>query len=150
MSYTVSATVANAARNISISSGTNATLTDSQATQFITEADQIINSKLGTVYFTPLTKITRSNVSKYPDPIPYIATRIAASLMVRAIFSRIDPQVSESAEAHLKDALRELDDLYMGVNMPSRRLEGQLLKSKNNFLNPYSGPLEQPKDNIRI
>lgn len=148
--YTDSATVANVARNIAISSNQTATMTDSEATQFITEAGQIIDSKLSALYFTPLQQITRGTTVKYPDPIPYIATRIAAAMMVRAVYSRIDPQVSENADAHLKDALRELDDLVGGQIMPTRRLDGQIFKSKNSFLNPHAAPLEPQKDNIRV
>ncbi len=146
--YTTIAKFKVVARNISADGSLTATMTDADIQQFLDEADSIINSKLSALYYTPLITITRSNDTHYPDPIPYIATRISAGLAVRANYSRIEPTVSENAEAHLKDALRELDDLYNGVYMGSRRLDGQKLKAKTAFLNPYSAPLEQPKGPI--
>jgi hypothetical protein len=148
VSYTDASKVANAARNIEIKQGLTATMTPTDATQFIEEADQVINSKLSACFYTPLRQITRDTVVKFPDPIPYIATRVAAALMVRSVYSRIEPRVSENADAHLKDALMELDELANGALVGSRRLDGQTLKARNFFVNPQVAPLEPPQQRI--
>lgn len=145
MAYTTQAKVKISAHNIGDTEGRVAALTGSELDQFIAEADEVINSKLSALFFTPLQTITRDNVTKYPDPVPYIATRIAAALAVITIYSRIDPQQSENARTHFENALRELDDMYQGAVMGSRRLDGQKLKAKTPFLNPYAAPLEPPK-----
>lgn len=142
--YTTVTLVANAARNIAIASGKTATMQESDANQFIDEAESIMDSKLSALMYTPLHQITRSNVTAYPNPIQFIATRIAAALMVRSVFSRIEPQVSENANAHLKDAMDELNEICDGIYVGSRRIEGQVLKARSNFMDPYSAPLEPP------
>ena len=142
MAYTTVEKVRIAAKNLEIHGGKLSTMLESEFNQILDEADQIINSVLSSVYYVPLRQITRNSTTKYPDPIPYIATRIAAALGVRSAYARIDPQVSENADAHFKDALRELNDIVAY----GRRLEGQDLKYPNSFVNPYSAPL-MPKNN---
>ena len=143
--YTTTALVANAARNIEIASGKTATMREDQANQFITEVEAIINSRLSAFYYTPLREIVRAGATKYPDPIQFIATRLAAALMVRSIYSRIDPVASENADKHYQDAEKELNDVCNGILAGSRRLEGQTQRSRNSFVNPYVAPLDLPK-----
>lgn len=150
MGYTNTTLVANVARNIEIANGKVATMLPSDANQFIDEAEQIMDSRLSSLYYVPLRQITRDDSdgdseTTFPPPIPYITTRIAAALMVRAVYSRIDSQVSDNAEAHLKDAMDELNDIADGSAVGSRRLAGQTLKAKTPFLNPSAAPLEQSK-----
>lgn len=143
MAYSTEILVTNAARNIEVSSGIAATMRSDQLGQFIAEADQIIDSRLSALFYTPLRQIVRSGVTKYPDPIPYIASRLAAGLAVRAVYSRIDPKVSENAEAHIKDAMKELDDLASGL-AGGRFLDGQTRKARNAFVNPNIAPKDPP------
>ena len=150
MGYTTTALVTNVARNIEIANGKVSSMLPTQANQFIDEAEQIIDSRLSSLYYVPLRQITRSNSdgeneTTFPPPIPFIATRIAAALMVRAVYSRIDVQTSENADAHFKDATDELNDLADGATVGSRRLAGQTLKAMTPFLNPSAAPLEPPK-----
>lgn len=144
MAYTTEAKATNAARNIEVANGKAGTMKSDQMNQFILEADEIINSRLGALFYTPLRQITRNSETKYPDPIPFIATRLAAALAVRAIYSRIEPRVSDSADAHFKDAMGELDELAAGL-AGGRHLDGQTRKARNFFVNPDIAPKEPPK-----
>jgi len=148
LAYTNADKVANAARNIEIRQGLTATMNPSDATQFIEEADEVINSTLHACFYTPLRQITRNSETKYPDPIPFIATRIASALMVISVYSRIEPRVSDAAEAHLANAMKELHGLAHGVLVGSRRLDGQTLKARNFFVNPQVAPLEPPQQGL--
>ena len=144
MSYTDVTKVANAARNIEISAGLTATMAPDQANQFIDEAAQIIDSALSAICYTPLRQITRNNVTFYPAPIPMVATRLAAALMVRAVYGRIEPQASELADKHFEDGMNQLKEFTDGLLIGTRRIEGQDLKTRSNFANPYSAPLSPP------
>lgn len=144
MSYTDETKVTNAARNIEVSSGKAATMHSDQMAIFIAEADQIIDSRLGVLFYTPLRQITRDSVTKYPDPITYIATRLAASLAVTAVYSRVESRVSDNAKAHYEDAMKELDELCAGL-AGGRHLDGQTRKARNFFVNPDIAPKEPPK-----
>ena len=145
MSYTSVARTKIAAKNIEIHNGKTATMTDQDAQIFLDWADDVINSKLSVVCTTPLRQITRNSVTRYPAPIEYIATELAAGWMVESVYARIEPQVSDSGKAHKDNALAQLDELCNGLLLGSRRLEGQDLKTRNSFVNPYVAPLEPPK-----
>lgn len=141
MAYTTLNKLKNYARSIEIQDGAlTATLNSSDANDFLSDADTIIDSKLSTVYFTPLRQITRGGVTYYPNPIPVIATKIAAYLAIRSVHSRIEPRKSEAAESNYNDAINELDRLADGEYVGTRRLEGQTMRAKNYFINPYIAP----------
>ncbi len=144
MPYTTAELVANAARNLEIKNGRSATLTPAQSNDFIRWADSVINSRLNALYFTPLIQIIRGDETKYPDPIEFIATNLAAGYAVEAIFARLDPNTSESGKSHKENALAELEEIANGVLVGSRRLDGQTRKSRNPFANPNAAPLESP------
>ena len=144
MPYCTVAEVANAARNIEINGGLTGTMTEGDAGQFIAEAGSLIDSALSPIIYTPVKQITRDSVTSYPNPIPFIARRLAAALMVRSVYSRIDSQMSQVADAHYSDAYRELmslvDDLRGG-----RMLDGQQYKARNFFAHPTASPLVPPR-----
>jgi hypothetical protein len=144
--YTTTTKVANIARNIEINTGRASTLTPTQATDFLDWADDVINSRLSALYYTPLRQITRTGVTRYPAPIEHIASNLAAGYMVESIYSRIDPQVSDAGKAHKENALMELDEICNGILTGSRRIEGQTTKARNSFANPNVIPLEPPKE----
>jgi hypothetical protein len=144
MSYTTVEKATEYARNLEVSYGKASVMSPTQLETYIADADTIINAHLSHAYFTPLKVIVREGVTKYPDPIPFIATKIAAAMAVRSVYSRIDAQVSQNADAHLNDAIRELSRFSDGQFQGSNRLDGQTLKARNFFINPYVAPLDPP------
>lgn len=144
MSYTTVDKVAEYARNLEVKYGQNSTITPQDVQIYVDDADTVVNGRLSHAYYVPLQQVTRNNITKYPDPIPFIATKVAAAMAVRAIYSRIDPQTSASAEQHLNDSLRELNRYTEGTFQGNNRLEGQTLKARNSFINPYIAPLDPP------
>lgn len=145
MGYTTIPKIRMVAKNLEIGSGKAVTLTDTEAQAYIDWADDVINSKLSVTYYTPLRQITRGSDTYYPNPIEWIATNLAAGWMVEAVYARIESQISDAGKVHKDNALMELNEFCNGVLTGSRRLEGQTLKARNNFANPYVAPLEPPK-----
>lgn len=143
--YTTIDKIANAARNIEITTGRAATMTSDQAQDFLQWAESVINSRLSATYYTPLRQIVRNGVTKYPDPIEFLTTKIAAGYMVESVYSRIEPQVSDAGKAHKEEALTELDELAGSSLVGSYVLDGQIRKARNFFVNPNAAPLEQPR-----
>jgi len=137
------AAVQRVARNIVISSGGRTqNLSDEGAEDFIHDVDETINSKLSSVYVTPLRKIARDGEQFYPHPIPNLARRMAAAYMVQSIYSEIDQNVTAAAEKFGAQAVAELEALAFGIVRGSRRLQGQFDMAKNNFANPRVLPRE--------
>jgi hypothetical protein len=150
MPYTTVAKVAEYARNLEVKYGQMSTITADDVQIYVNDADTYLDARLNHAYYTPLQQITRGGVTKYPDPIPLIATKVAAAMAVRSIYSRIDPQVSTSAEQHLNDALRELNRFTEGTYQGTNRLDGQVLKARNFFINPQVAPLDPPQKQAGI
>jgi len=150
MPYTTVAKVAEYARNLEVKYGQMSTITPADVQIYVDDADTYLDARLNHAYYTPLQQITRGGVTKYPDPIPLIATKVAAAMAVRSIYSRIDPQVSTSAEQHLNDALRELNRFTEGTYQGTNRLDGQVLKARNFFINPQVAPLDPPQKQAGI
>jgi hypothetical protein len=148
MAYTTVAKVAENARNLEVKFGQLSTITEVDVQIYVDDANTVVDGRLSHAYYTPLTQITRGGVTKYPDPIPIIATKIAAAMAVRSIYSRIDPQTSASAEQHFNDALRELNRYTEGTFQGNNRLDGQTLKARNSFINPYVAPLDPPNKSM--
>jgi hypothetical protein len=145
MSYTTADKVAEYARNLEVKYGKSATITPNQVEIYITDADTVLNARLCHAYYTPLQQIVRGGVTKYPDPVPFIATKVAAAMAIRSIYSRIDAQTSASADQHLTDAMKELNRFTDGTFQGSNKLDGQIPKARNFFVNPYVAPLDPPK-----
>lgn len=145
--YTTALKIANAARNIEIRGGKAATMTEVNANDFLQWTDDLINAKLSAVYYTPLTQIVRSGVTQYPPPIEFIATNLAAGYMVEALYSRIEPSISDAGKVHKENALQELDELVKGDLVGSYTLDGQTRKARNPFANPNACPLPPPNTN---
>lgn len=150
MNYTTVSKVAEYARNLEVKYGQMATITPADVQIYVDDADTYIDARLNHAYYTPLQQIVRNGVTKFPDPIPLIATKVAAAMAVRSIYSRIDPQVSTSAEQHLNDALRELNRFTEGTYQGTNRLDGQILKARNSFINPQVAPLDPPQKQAGI
>ncbi len=143
--YTTAEKVANAARNIEIKFGKAATMTPVQANDFINWAEGLINARLSATYYTPFRQVVRNGITKYPDPIEFLATKIAAGYMVESVYSRIEPQVSDAGKVHKDEALAELDELAGSLLVGSYVLDGQTRKARNFFVNPNAAPLQEPK-----
>lgn len=123
-------------------------ITEAQVQSYQQLADDIINSKLIELYEIPLRQITRSDMNSgdafYPPPIPLIARKLAAGMVVQRTLQEIAPNITALARKYEADALRELDDLVRGPLVGSTRLLGQELKSRNRFVNPYIAPSPVP------
>lgn len=143
--YTTIDKVLAASKNIDPTGKKTSTFTSAEYAYFLNWADSIINSKLSPVCFVPLIQIQRNGVTSYPDPIEMIATNITAGLIVESAYARIEPQISDAGKTHKENAIRELEEICNGVLVGSRRLEGQVLRARNSFVNPYIAPLEPPK-----
>lgn len=151
MSYTTINKVQAAAKNIDPAGTKTSTFTADEYTSFISWGDMVVNGKLSAVYYTPLQTINRAgNSGIYPDPIEWIATNLVAGWIVESAYSRIDPNISDAGKVHKENALRELDEICNGVLGGSRRLEGQVLRARNSFANPWVIPLEPPKNNVNF
>ena len=145
ISYTNQANILAAAKNIDPSGTRTSTMQPSEFVFFIAWADNIINSKLSPVCVTPLRQIVRNGVTGFPEPIEFIATQLAAGYMVESIYSRVEPEISESGKTHKDNAMKHLEDLAGGALVGSIRLDGQSLKARNSFVNPNVVPLDPPK-----
>lgn len=117
---------------------------------FQKDADSVIDGHLSPTFFTPLVKITRAGVSFFPHPIPYIASRLVAGMIIKAVYSQIEPNTTEIDEDYTGTAMRELRELHAGVLKGTRHLEGQRLRARNRFVNPAIAPLEQPPGRERL
>lgn len=144
ISYTNKANILAAAKNIDQTGTKTSLMSDAQVNFFLSWADSIINSKLSPVCVTPLRQITRNGVTGFPDPIEFIATQLAAGYMVESIYSRVEPETSESGKTHKDNALKYIEDLAGGMLIGSIRLDGQTLKTRNSFANPSVVPLDPP------
>ena len=131
------------ARNIVIGGGGRLeNIKGSDAADFIRDADEVINSKLSDVYLTPLRQITRDGDTFFPHPVPNIARRIAAALMVQTIYSEVDQNVTAYAEKFGAQAMAQLEAHSFGILRGGLHLEGQIPFAKNNFANPRVVPRE--------
>lgn len=137
-------------RNVRVGENRISDISQIDVEKFQKEADAIINSILLPLFRTPLFKITRNGETTYPHPIPYIATRIVASLIQQSVYSEIEPNTSENTTDMGDKAIRELKDFVAGILKGSRGLEGQRLKARNRFVNPRAAPNEAPPDRTSL
>lgn len=142
--YTTQLLVQSMAKNISMNGGKTATVTPDDVTAYLNWADDYINAKLHSVYYVPLTTITRNGITNYPPPIQFIATNLAAGWLVESIYQRIEPEISDAGKVHKENAMREIDELYQGALIGSNILQGQVRKARNSFIDPNVAPLEPP------
>lgn len=116
--------------------------------------DQVINSELSAVYFTPIVRITRSerNLDKdgvakpfFPDPLYEIATAMVAAQVVFHEYTDVDPNTNDAANALYNNALLELQKLaaYDG-QVGHILLEGQEPKARSPFIPPGVMPRNVP------
>ena len=106
--------------------------------------DDRINSVLSTTVAVPIIKITRAEVTKYPDPIPFIAIRMVIASLIATYFKDVQPNDSARAKSLGEEAIFDLNDLINGLGAGSRRLEGQKLIAKNRFIPSHIAPVPIP------
>lgn len=124
-------------RQIGIGSAKTDVLTTDQLTTYKYQANQAVDNHLGAVYRVPLRQITRGTTTGYPPPIPFVAQRIVAWLIVNDIFSESEPNASSNAERNYKAAMDELNQIADRAVL----LDGQRLRSRNFGSNPHTEPL---------
>lgn len=131
-------------RQVVIGSSRDAELTIATVQQFQGEVDSLINSRLSPLFTCPLIQITRDSVTKFPDPIPSIASRWTAAEIVLRAYTEVSPQESAAAQVWRERALAELDEFCNGVVTGTRDLEGQIRRSRNHFAPPTMVPKVEP------
>jgi len=133
------------ARQLVVGTGKADTMQNPDALLYMSDADEIINSMLSPIYAVPLNTITRaSRPDIYPDPIPLIAKRLSAGLMIKNVYTEIEPNASARGEEERAQAMDMLSDFISGLVGGTARLAGQRLKSRNRFLPPGVYPNELP------
>lgn len=131
-------------RQVSIGAGRSDEITAGVVEKFQKDCDSLINSRLSSMFTCPLIQITRDSVTKFPDPIPAIASRWTAAEIVLRAYTEVSPQESAAAEVWRERALAELDEFVNGVVTGSRDLEGQIRRSRNHFAPPTIVPKTPP------
>jgi len=119
--------------------------------------DEIINSRLESVYAVPLKKIKRNGVTKYPDPIPSIANRLVVASLIDTYYTGETPNISQAGKRLKEEATFDLTSLCNGIAVGTIRLEGQRLKAKVRFARPTiqiqpapGSPVETPTGGIGV
>ena len=119
-------------RTLNIGSGTLDNLDEIAVAESQAKVDAEIDSTLSNLYYTPLSLITRNSVSKYPDPIPYMARRlVAADLIINSLVD-VNANVVQTAQNVATSERQTLFEMGAG-NVGSQRLAGQVCKSRNHF-----------------
>ncbi len=83
-------------------------------TEYIVQADQIINGQLSTIHIVPLRQVNFGGTVGYPHPIPQISARIAAKLLWERALSGADRQHGEFIMTHYAQAMDQLQDVLTG------------------------------------
>lgn len=124
----------------------NASFTPDQAEKFLREADAKVNSELRPLYYLPLVKVLNPGDTDraFPDPIPMLAKRICAGLLIESVYLETEPAFVESGKAFREAAEKELNDLVIGLAKGTTHLQGQELKARDLFINPRTAPLAAP------
>lgn len=113
----------------------NPTLTETEITDYILRADQMINGLLAQYYAVPLRRIKKTNPNVispasaygYPDPIPFISARIAAALIYNEKFTADShANASTYGEKYMEEALKEMENIQSGLT----QLNGQIKKGE--------------------
>ena len=115
-------------------------LTPAAIARYQADTDDYINSVLSTVYRTPLVK----SGSLWPPPITRIAQKLTAYEIVAAEFSEIEPNLSQIAINKKAEVEAELAQLVDGIAAGSRRLTGQYLMARNNYVRAEPAPRPIP------
>ena len=104
------------ARMLVIGLGKADTMQEPDALLYMSDADEIIDSMLSQIYSVPLNTITRTGrPGIYPDPIPLIAKRLSAGLMIKNVYTEIEPNASARGEEERVQALDMLTEFISGL-----------------------------------
>jgi len=128
-------------RSLGIGEGTLDSLSPDQVYESQAYIDGQIDSILSEVYYVPLREITRSGVTKYPDPIPHIARRMVAADLIINTMTDVDQNVVQTAQNVDTDERNTMYE-FASQTIGSRKLAGQLEKTRNHFAPPgiFPGP----------
>ena len=121
-------------------------ITETDVAEYQKRADTVINSRLSGSYYLPLRQLVEDSVTKFPDPIPYVAQLLTACLIYRAFYTEMEPNMSTSIEAYQKQVDAELAGIVTGAGVGANILRGQRLMARNHFQNPRIAPAENPKE----
>lgn len=132
---------------ISVGEGKAKSFTESVCKIYQKEVDTIIDSRLRPFYAVPLVKLTETD--QWPEPIPYIASRLVAANIILVEFTEIDANESEAAEAMRNAALDELDRLTEGLFNGEQVLPGQRKRAGMAFVSPGITPRFMGRQNKR-
>jgi len=119
-------------RALGIGSGTLDSINPTQVEEAQKKIDGDVNAALYVIYYTPLSQITRSGTTAYPDPIPAMTRRLVAADLILNTMTGVDQNVIQTAENIAKEERQRLYDLGSGL-VGASRLSGQLLKARNRF-----------------
>lgn len=130
-------------RSLAVGSGSLDALNDTQVEESQKKVDGDINAALYVIYYTPLSQITRSGLTAYPDPIPAMARRLVAADLILNTMTGVDQNVIQTAKNIAEEETRRLYELGNGL-VGASRLSGQLLKARNRFAPPGVVPSPLP------
>lgn len=110
-------------------------LTNTEITDYIVRADQMINGFLQQYYGVPLRRIKKTNPNVilpadsfgYPDPIPFISSRLSASMIYNEKFTADShTDASTYGEKYMEQAMKEVENIQSGLT----QLIGQVRKGE--------------------
>jgi len=89
-------------------------LTDDEIEEFISQADQYINARIGAIYDIPLRKTNIGGTLAYPSPIPSISARLSAKFIWQKRLAGADRETGNFVDKHYAEAMEELNDVIRG------------------------------------
>lgn len=131
-------------RQVVIGTSRDSELNTAVVEQYQADVDSMIDSRLSPMFTCPLIQITRGTVTKFPDPIPAIASRWTAAEIVLRAYTEVSPEESAAAQVWRERALAELDEFCDGAQTGTRDLPGQVRRSRNHFAPPTIVPKTAP------
>lgn len=131
-------------RTVGVGTGREDLLDPDDLEGYQKRADTIINSRLSGSYHTPLREVTVDSITKYPDPIPYLAQIFVTLIIYRSVFTEIEPNMSQAVDALQAEVDAQIAGLIDGAAIGSNILRGQRLTARNHFQNPRVAPRENP------
>ena len=124
-----------------IGSRVESLITETDVNDYLSDADQWLDSELVEYYEMPLQTVVRTvdatPTSIYPYPIEQIVSRKVVLMLLGDIFSEVDPNAESIAVQRFQ---AETDNLLNKVKLGDIRLVGNHRKSPTHFVNPYLLP----------
>jgi hypothetical protein len=130
-------------KTLKIGEGTLDELLKSDVEAIQKDIDTKIDASLSNLYYTPLQQITRSGVTKFPDPIVYIAKRLVAADLILNSQVNVDTNVATTAQTIAAKVEKELFELG-SKTVGSKKLDGQRVKTRIRFAPPNIFPSAEP------